>query len=140
MLRAIVGNGFVQGIALLLLSASMMPASAGPSQSQVGEAGTPCATWLAARQQPELASRKASISSWVLGFVSGINVNTPEVDFLAGKDADSVFASIDKYCDEYPSHAIGEAVSSLAMQLYRSKGIVTAHNEKSFRLIKPVKD
>lgn len=120
--------------------ASVSLACAGPSQTQVGEAGTPCATWTAARQQPEMAVRKASISSWILGFVSGINVHTPDVDFLADKDPDSIWTSIDKYCDEDPSHAIGEAVSSLAMQLYRSKGIGTAQSERSFRLIKPVTD
>jgi hypothetical protein len=134
-------RAIVQAVgAALIATAQASSASAGPSQSEIGEARCPCATWSAARQQPDMAVRKASISSWILGFVSGINVHTPEVDFLADKDPNSIWLSVDTYCDEHPSHSIGEAVSSLAMQMYRSNGIITAHNEKSFRLIKPVRD
>jgi hypothetical protein len=74
---------------------------------------------IAARQQPELAIRKASIPSWILGFISGINVDTPDVDFLAGTDPESLWSSIDKYCREHPLHDMGDAVSSLAMTLLR---------------------
>ena len=107
-------------------------ASAGPSQTRIGEGGSACSSWIAARQQPELASRKATISSWILGYISGINVDTPDVDFLADADPETVWLSIDKYCREHPLHVIGDAVSNLAMTLHKDKGVL-----KRDRVLKP---
>jgi hypothetical protein len=124
-------------VVTLAAATHLSVASAGPTQTQIGEAGSACSSWIAARQQPELAIRKASISSWILGFISGINVDTPDIDFLAGTDPESVWLSIDKYCHQHPLHVIGDAVSSLAMNLYKEKGVATKRDPRSFRLLKP---
>jgi hypothetical protein len=125
-------------ILTLVVVTQVSVASAGPSQTQIGEANASCTSWMAARQQPDLAARKASISSWILGFISGINVDSPDVDFLADTDPEKVWLSIDSYCREHPMHVIGEAVSELAMNLYKDRGVLTARDPKSFRLLKPV--
>jgi hypothetical protein len=124
-------------LASLALAAQISTATAGPSQTQVGEAASPCTAWTLARQQSKPSVRKAAMSSWVLGFISGINVDTPEVDFLADANPETVWSSIDKYCREYTNRTLGEAVSELAMSLYRDKSLPTKRDEVSFRRIRP---
>jgi hypothetical protein len=78
-----------------------------------------CGTWLRVRQQANSAN-KAIIESWVIGYLTAMNMDETQPEALYGTDADGRQAWIDNYCRTNPLKAVIFAADELMKEL-RSK-------------------
>jgi hypothetical protein len=79
----------------------------------LGERGSSCGTWTAARK----TSRDYfPMAAWVLGYLAGIASSTGE-DLMRGIDSAAVDAWVDKYCAEHPLNKVSDAANVLADEL-----------------------
>jgi hypothetical protein len=76
--------------------------------------GSSCDKWINA---PEDTGERAQLRQWVLGYLSGINLESRDADFLRGRDADGLTAWIDSYCQRNPQHPLPQAVYQLILEL-----------------------
>ncbi len=66
----------------------------------IGQGIASCEVWTEARKSN---SGTANLSAqWVAGFLSGMNVDTPEPDYLLGADYQRLMSWIDNYCESHP--------------------------------------
>ena len=94
----------------LLLSVTSIPASA--AVRMMGAGNVTCKEWTQLRSSTDYFSA----GNWILGFLSSTSWNTGN-DILAGKEAESLFAVIDKYCANTPEMTIADAAVDLATHL-----------------------
>lgn len=86
-------------LAIAMLAAASLQASSQPSGSRaiVGWGLKSCGTWTQVRQATESADHTV-IEAWVVGFMSGMNLDRTHPDALVGTDFDGLMAWIDNYC------------------------------------------
>src|SRR5690242_10737746 len=108
------------GIVLLLVSIASPAQSAPKMYLGLGTTKT-CGAWTAERRASSHGGTALwwGMASWTLGFLSGLNVNPGEVDFLATTDANAIWAWIDKYCHDHPLDTVIVAVHELSDELRR---------------------
>jgi hypothetical protein len=78
-------------------------------------AGTSCGKWLEERQKRGVGD--VQLQGWVLGYLSGANVNQQGTDFLVAVDAAAISAWLDNYCRQHPLEMLWEASDSLILDL-----------------------
>ena len=76
--------------------------------------GFSCGKWTNA---PKRTPEREIYEKWVLGYLSGINVEHTGPDFLRDRDTDGMKAWIDNYCRRNPLHPIAQAVAELIKDL-----------------------
>lgn len=79
----------------------------------VGAGSQSCTSWMNRRKNPVV---KAAFESWVVGFVSGLNVSAVK-DIIGGGDFTAIVAWMDRRCMSHPMDQIGIAALDLAMEL-----------------------
>jgi hypothetical protein len=79
----------------------------------VGAGSQSCTGWMNRKKNPVV---KAAFESWVVGFVSGLNVSA-EREIVGGGDFTAIVAWMDRRCVSRPSDQIGIAALDLAMEL-----------------------
>jgi len=60
--------------------------------------------------------------TWLSGFMAGIEVSKNQ-DFLKGTSTQSLYASIDSYCEAHPFEFVSDAGISVYLELARKKGL-----------------
>ena len=96
-------------IVLMLLCAS----SADAGSTLIGAGSQTCTAWANRKKNPVV---KGSFESWLVGFISGLNVSG-ERDMVGGGDFDSIIEWMDNRCHVTPSDRIGIAALDLGMEL-----------------------
>jgi hypothetical protein len=103
------------------VSASAQPAAPGKGVEPFlyGAGNRSCGNWLADRGN---VTHETELN-WVLGWLSasGAFIATVTKGSLRHTDADAVAAWVDKYCRAYPINNIGDAASSLVVELSKPK-------------------
>jgi hypothetical protein len=107
-------------IAMMLLVAAMStthvrgePAQ-GEYRTSMGPLNFSCGKWT---NTPKRSTEHEVLKSWVLGYLSGVNFENADGDFLRGRDIDGVTAWIDNYCRSNPLHPITRALYALTKEL-----------------------
>ena len=72
-----------------------------------------CGTWLQRRQ----SKQEAILASWIVGYLSGLNMESSGPDAIVGTDYDSLMGWIDNYCRANPLHPIAQAATALMGEL-----------------------
>ena len=79
----------------------------------VGAGSQTCTAWTNRKKN---AVVKGSFESWLVGFISGLNVSG-ERDIVGGGDFDAIIEWMDRRCLAAPSDRIGIAALDLGMEL-----------------------
>ncbi|WP_136626062.1 hypothetical protein [Bradyrhizobium macuxiense] len=79
----------------------------------VGAGSQTCTAWINRKKNAVI---KGSFESWVVGFISGLNVSGDR-EIVGGGDFDAIVAWMDRRCAAEPSLRIGIAALDLAMEL-----------------------
>jgi hypothetical protein len=98
-------------VGLMVLCAS----GADAGSTLVGPGSQTCTAWTNREKNPVV---KGSFESWLVGFISGLNVSW-ERDMIGGGDFDSIVAWMDTRRRATPSDRIGIAALDLGMELAR---------------------
>jgi hypothetical protein len=97
---------------LAVLIGLAIPASA---QTYIGLGHVSCDSWTQERRAE--SSIAQAYTSWVLGYVSGINstdvLERRTGDFLQNMSGDGLLASIDQYCAAQPKQTVRNAAAQL---------------------------
>lgn len=96
-------------VAILLLPISALDAGA----TIVGAGSQSCSTWT---NRTKNAVVKGAFESWVVGFISGLNVSGDR-EIVGGGDFTAIIAWMDQRCRSRPTDQIGIAALDLAMEL-----------------------
>jgi hypothetical protein len=96
-------------VVLIILCAS----AADAGSTLVGAGSQTCSAWTNRKKN---AVVKGSFESWLVGFISGLNVSG-ERDMIGGGDFDPIIAWMDNRCHATPSDRIGIAALDLGMEL-----------------------
>ena len=97
-------------IALILL---YVPTVVDAGSTIIGAGSQTCTAWTNRKKN---AVVKGSFESWLVGFISGLNVSG-ERDMVGGGDFDAIIEWMDKRCLATPSDRIGIAALDLGMEL-----------------------
>jgi hypothetical protein len=93
--------------------------SAGPTLAQqrvqFGDGTKSCSQWTQARQIAD--ENIVLMAQWIAGFLSGLNAESADTDFLTGTDFDDMVAWVDKHCREQPLDVLGTAALKLRAEL-----------------------
>jgi hypothetical protein len=96
-------------VALLLLPTNPLRAGA----TIVGAGSKSCSVWT---NRTKNAVVKGAFESWVVGFISGLNVSGDR-EIVGGGDFTAIIAWMDQRCRSRPTDQIGIAALDLAMEL-----------------------
>jgi hypothetical protein len=99
-------------VSVMMMVGASMPASSEP-RAMAGYGLTSCGTWTQARQ----AHGEAKLEAWVLGYLSGLNMDSTHPDALNGTDFDGLNGWIDNYCKAKPLQALALAALDLMHEL-----------------------
>jgi hypothetical protein len=97
----------------LLLVLLTFSSTAGAGSTIIGAGSQTCTAWTNRKKN---AVVKGSFESWLVGFISGLNISG-ERDIVGGGDFDAITAWMDKRCLATPSERIGIAALDLGMEL-----------------------
>lgn len=100
----------VLGVAVMLL---LPITSLNAGLTIVGAGSQSCTAWMNRKKNPVV---KAAFESWVVGFVSGLNVGA-EREIVGGGDFTAIVAWMDRRCKSSSLDPIGVAALDLAMEL-----------------------
>jgi hypothetical protein len=100
--------------AVVALVAAMSTAQAQEGKTVIGPLGFSCGLWTSTSKHTPTHEQ---LKGWVLGYLSGTNMESEGADFLRGRDADGLTAWIDNYCRRNPLHAITQAIYALTNEL-----------------------
>jgi hypothetical protein len=102
--------------AVLLIVATISTAQAEQREPRTlfGPLGFSCDKWINA---PEDTGERAQLRMWILGYLSGFNVESAGADFLRDRDADGLMALIDNYCSRNPLRPMPQAIQELVQEL-----------------------
>ena len=103
-------KAFAIGLVLICLSTI---ADAG--SSIIGAGSQTCTAWTNRKKNTIV---KGSFESWLVGFISGLNISG-ERDIVGGGDFDAIVSWMDQRCLATPSERIGIAALDLGMELAR---------------------
>ena len=103
-------KAFAIGLVLICLSTI---ADAG--SSIIGAGSQTCTAWTNRKKN---AVVKGSFESWLVGFISGLNISG-ERDIVGGGDFDAIISWMDQRCLATPSDRIGIAALDLGMEFAR---------------------
>lgn len=106
--------GMKMFVVLLILLSVSCAADAG--STIIGAGSQTCTAWTNRKKNPVV---KGSFESWLVGFISGLNVSG-ERDMVGGGDFDAVIEWMDKRCSATPSERIGIAALDLGMELAKN--------------------
>ena len=96
-------------VAMLLLLTTRLKAGS----TIVGAGSQSCKAWTNRKKNPVV---KEAFESWVMGFVSGLNVSGDR-EIVGGGEFSAIVAWMDRRCSSNPSDQIGVAALDLAMEL-----------------------
>lgn len=99
--------------ALAIVMMLLFPTSLNAGSTIVGAGSQSCTAWLNRKKNLVV---KAAFESWVVGFVSGLNVSA-ERDIVGGGDFSAIVVWMDRRCKSHSSDQIGVAALDLAMEL-----------------------
>jgi hypothetical protein len=103
--------------AVLLIVAAISTAQAQEAKTVLGPFPPfSCGKWL---NTPKHTAEYEVLKGWVLGYLSGSNMESAGADFLRDRDVDGLTAWIDNYCRRSPLHNLPQAIHEL-MDLLRA--------------------
>ena len=79
-----------------------------------------CDDW---KQERASKSSTGSAVTWLSGFLAGIEISKNQ-DFLNGTNSQTMYSSIDVYCEAHPFEFVSDAGISLYFELARKKGLI----------------
>jgi hypothetical protein len=102
--------------ALIFAATSTAQAQNEPLRTGITPAtgGLSCGRWT---NTPKRSHEREVFTKWVLGFLSGVNIESEGSDFLKSMDVDALTAWVDNYCRANPLHGITEAMVELVKVL-----------------------
>lgn len=84
----------------------------------IGQGTVSCGKWTEARQQDHDSAEAVILSSWINGFISGVNWRGAEIQNVAwGTDRAARDGWIDNYCAAYPLDLVVTATVGLINEL-----------------------
>ena len=86
-----------------------------------GIGGFSCGQYVKYRDDDEFGTLTHLLESWMLGFISGLNMNTTNENSKTKydpPDGDSIALYVDKFCNKYPLHHVYLA----GRELYKDLG------------------
>jgi hypothetical protein len=117
-------------IAMLLLVAAISTAQAqdGGGRAVIWIAGLSCGKWT---NTPKQSAQHDAQRTWVAGFVSGMNFEATDGDFLRGKDFDGLIGWIDNYCRTNPLHDVVQAAVHLVQALRKGRSLIEGRQRRA---------
>ena len=100
--------------AVLLIVATISTAQAQEGKTAIGPLDFSCGNWINALED---TGERAQLRMWILGYLSGFNVESTGADFLRDRDADGLMALIDNYCRRNPLRPMPQAIQELVQEL-----------------------
>ena len=91
---------------------SATPAAAADNVHLIGAGMSSCEIWTADRTARNVDA--VQDEQWVVGYLSGVAIWTPDLNPMKGVNAQAVWAWMDNYCREHPLVAIKDAASALS--------------------------
>ena len=107
------GRSRLLGVAVLaavLGLSSASPAAATDNVHLIGAGMSSCEIWTADRTARNVDA--VQDEQWVVGYLSGVAIWTPDLNPMKGVNAQAVWAWMDNYCREHPLVAIKDATSA----------------------------
>jgi len=103
----------------VLLSVHALGATPGPNSynAALGVGDLQCQAWSRERQQK---IRGEADREWVLGYISGFNVNEGPIAIL-GPEGDAVVARLDEYCLDHPNLNVMSVTTKLIVAIYAER-------------------
>lgn len=100
---------------VLVVAASLLlpPSSLNAGATIIGAGSQSCSAWT---NRTKNTLVKGAFESWVVGFISGLNVSGDR-EIVGGGDFTAIVAWMDQRCKSNPTDQIGIAALDLAMQL-----------------------
>ena len=89
---------------------SASPAAATDNVHLIGAGMSSCEIWTADRTARNVDA--VQDEQWVVGYLSGVAIWTPDLNPMKGVNAQAVWAWMDNYCREHPLVAIKDATSA----------------------------
>ena len=109
-------RGFTIRMMVIAIVTLIARGQAQPQKFAFGEGiAASCGVWQQARQASSL--KRGLMAQWVVGFLSGVNLESPSTDFLLGNDFDGLMAWVDNYCQSHPLDKVATAASNLVIEL-----------------------
>jgi hypothetical protein len=104
------------GLATVILVASCAP---GSSQIVVGDGTQSCGSWSLERPPGGhgVSASGVAMFSWILGYLSGANVNQKGSDFIRQTDSAGILAWMNNYCQKNPLNKIYQGADELKAEL-----------------------
>jgi hypothetical protein len=97
-----------------LIVAAISTAQAQEGRTVIRPTDFSCGRWV---NTPKDTPNYERLRQWVLGYLSGANIESGGADFLQDRDADGLTAWIDNYCRRNSLHAITQALFQLVQEL-----------------------
>ena len=102
-----------KAFAIIILLSTCSIADAG--STIIGAGSQTCTAWTNRKKNKVV---KGSFESWLVGFISGLNLSG-ERDMIGGGDFDAITEWMDRHCLATPSERIGILALDLGMELAR---------------------
>ena len=102
-----------KAFAIIILLSTYSIADAG--STIIGAGSQTCTAWTNRKKNKVV---KGSFESWLVGFISGLNLSG-ERDMIGGGDFDAITEWMDRHCLATPSERIGILALDLGMELAR---------------------
>ena len=106
-------RGDMKAFPIVLVLLLSVPTIVDAGSTIIGAGSQTCTAWT---NRTKNAVVKGSFESWLVGFISGLNVSG-ERDMVGGGDFDAIIEWMDKRCLATPSDRIGIAALDLGMEL-----------------------
>ena len=77
-----------------------------------------CAIYVEVRQDPKNVTN-IMVSSWVMGYVTAFNKQTPDTYDIMGKTStDKLMQRLEKYCSANPQHTLSQGMETITKELH----------------------
>jgi uncharacterized protein YgfB (UPF0149 family) len=111
--------GMAAGYALgTLITAANAATTGNVYNAALGVGDTQCQSWSSERQQGGI---RADVDrEWVLGFISGMNLNQ-NAEAILKDEASSVVFQLDEYCSTHPKANVMSVTTGLVSKIYAER-------------------
>jgi hypothetical protein len=77
-----------------------------------------CAIYVEVRQDPKNVTN-IMVSSWVMGYVTAFNKQTPDTYDIMGKTStDKLMSRLEKFCSAKPQHTLSQGMEAITQELH----------------------
>jgi hypothetical protein len=107
-------------ILVVVLALSTTNARGGKLTALTYGGGDSCGAWTEGREHD--SQRSQLMKMWLLGFISGANINPERPEIFRDVDPPAIWVWVDNYCRAHPLELVTEAAVALVEELLSRAG------------------